>query len=388
MLDEDLRPQPPVNDASTAGRGTGGALNAGGRPNQGGRGNGGRPVGRAGSGGFPSGGSPQRAGSPSFGGNPGGMTGFGGYAAGFNCGMRPPDCYVNCVCDTGGDLPLCEEECFGQPCSQPNCVGCGDCYSDCMCNNQDPFYCDGLCFGWDAGMPSEVCMGSSGESFTCPAFASGGPQFAGCCLSPTECGVRSDSAQLFGLPNGCIAVDRLYEKGVPDTSCDVGAPFPGCCRPDGTCGVAFDIFGLGCLPGPFAGGARRCGVQNPGPCCEPSGTPACEDPAIADCVCAADPFCCEQFWDESCVAQVDTEGCGTCQDPTQDAGVGCPDGMKRCGGLCVAPQPEIGCGTDSCAACPAPPANAAAVCQAGACEFECDAGFTRVGDLCEAQVQP
>jgi hypothetical protein len=44
--------------------------------------------------------------------------------------------------------------------------------------------------------------------------------------------------------------------------------------------------------------------SNDGPCCEAaqSGT-GCEDAAVTQCTCNLDPYCCEEFWDEICVAQ-------------------------------------------------------------------------------------
>ena len=46
-------------------------------------------------------------------------------------------------------------------------------------------------------------------------------------------------------------------------------------------------------------------------CCT-TGGPGCSDSAVAACVCAADPFCCETAWDAQCIAQVSQFGCGSC----------------------------------------------------------------------------
>lgn len=45
------------------------------------------------------------------------------------------------------------------------------------------------------------------------------------------------------------------------------------------------------------------GTTNDGPCCEAaqSGT-GCEDAAVTQCVCDLDPYCCQEQWDEYCVA--------------------------------------------------------------------------------------
>ncbi len=46
-------------------------------------------------------------------------------------------------------------------------------------------------------------------------------------------------------------------------------------------------------------------------CCE-TGLLGCSDDAIAGCVCASDPYCCEVEWDAQCVEEVETFGCGAC----------------------------------------------------------------------------
>ena len=39
------------------------------------------------------------------------------------------------------------------------------------------------------------------------------------------------------------------------------------------------------------------------------------DPAIEQCVCAEDSFCCESEWDALCISEVNEFGCGTCDVP-------------------------------------------------------------------------
>ena len=43
-----------------------------------------------------------------------------------------------------------------------------------------------------------------------------------------------------------------------------------------------------------------CGEPTAGSCCEPNGTPACDDGACCASVCSYDPFCCETEWDSIC----------------------------------------------------------------------------------------
>lgn len=61
-----------------------------------------------------------------------------------------------------------------------------------------------------------------------------------------------------------------------------------------------------------AGGISSGGAPN-GSCCQPSQGRGCAaDRSIESCVCAADAFCCNGAWDEKCVSQVDSLGCGMC----------------------------------------------------------------------------
>lgn len=49
-----------------------------------------------------------------------------------------------------------------------------------------------------------------------------------------------------------------------------------------------------------------------GDCCEASGFPGCPDQDVQQCVCGADPFCCQVEWDARCAAEVEGLGCGVC----------------------------------------------------------------------------
>lgn len=50
----------------------------------------------------------------------------------------------------------------------------------------------------------------------------------------------------------------------------------------------------------------------PDDCCVDNEGPGCLDAEIAACVCAQDPYCCSYTWDDVCVGYVDSFGCGTC----------------------------------------------------------------------------
>lgn len=79
-----------------------------------------------------------------------------------------------------------------------------------------------------------------------------------------------------------------------------------------------------------------------GGCCEILATPGCDDPAVQDCVCMQDAFCCDTAWDEVCVEQVATFGCGDC-----GGGMPPPPGVSSC---CSA-QASAGCDDQAIADC-------------------------------------
>ena len=100
-----------------------------------------------------------------------------------------------------------------------------------------------------------------------------------------------------------------------------------------------------------------------GDCCEGHGGPACDDEAIAQCVCEQDPFCCDQLWDEFCADAVDFLGCGVC-DPIDTGGRG----------SCCEAKPEPGCEQPDVEAC---------VCgyDPFCCEYEWDGACVSLVDL-------
>lgn len=90
---------------------------------------------------------------------------------------------------------------------------------------------------------------------------------------------------------GCPADPRL-EMCVCDAD-------PFCCDTewDGKCvAVSINACGQEC-------GGGGDGGPPPGDCCSVGDGTGCEDPGITECVCDADPFCCEEQWDDLCVGQ-------------------------------------------------------------------------------------
>lgn len=79
---------------------------------------------------------------------------------------------------------------------------------------------------------------------------------------------------------------------------------------------------------------------------------------------------------------VATGGTGGVSTGGSGGATGCPSGQKKCGGVCVVPNPGIGCNLTDCTACPQPPANSTWFCNNATCDFTCTAGYVKQGQTC------
>ncbi len=147
-------------------------------------------------------------------------------------------------------------------------------------------------------------------------------QWDGQCVQEVElfgCGMCED------MDLGCCGAHEspsCDDEGVAQCVC---AQDSYCCETswDGQCAEEVELFGCG-----------MCGGGDD-PCCLPHGSPGCVDPEVAACVCEDNPYCCEQMWDEACVAAVADLGCGICEDEgaccEAHGGLGCADqGVEAC----------------------------------------------------------
>jgi hypothetical protein len=111
---------------------------------------------------------------------------FGGGGSGGGAGGNPPtpaecsaplcngcgDCFSQCVCDGTGDAETCDNICSsGDPgtgtssdvCEYPEC-GCDSCLDTCLCQGIDQGTCSSLCFKGDAPGPTVQDPGSDDPS--------------------------------------------------------------------------------------------------------------------------------------------------------------------------------------------------------------------------------
>ena len=269
------------------------------------------------------------------------------------CGLYCPEC-GDALCDGAAaeDCVSCTADCgdcVGDCCASNGTIGCEDpAVQACVCDI-DPFCC---AVTWDA-----ICVGGAQlDCDACPPCGDGlcdEAIFEGCHNCEEDCGVCAGDCCEAGDEAGCdeplvsgcvcaqdayccavewdglcveIATDacELYCASCGDGSCnievgedcatcpvDCGSPCPTC--GDGTCDPDFDE-DCGTCP-------LDCGFCE-GECCETHVSPGCEDPFATQCVCDADPYCCDLFWDQTCVEEAsDLCGvvCATCGDGTCEA---------------------------------------------------------------------
>jgi plastocyanin len=257
-----------------------------------------------------------------------------------NCGTCPGDCGGPCVdgscCEANGSPGCADADVNACVCALDGacCDGAWDelcvlfAVEYCELGDQCAFVCgDGTC---DAGESCDSCSEDCGACSTCgDGVCDPDEHCAGCA---TDCGACEGSC--------CEAHDG---PGCDDDSvalcvCDIGDPW--CCEVEWD-GLCVEVAKSGC-------GACQ-PEETTGPCCEAHGGLSCDDPAVADCVCADQPFCCDGKWDEFCAeaASACGGGCGdTCGDGTcsvAESCENCPLDCGACQGPCCEAHDGTGC---------------------------------------------
>lgn len=109
-----------------------------------------------------------------------------------------------------------------------------------------------------------------------------------------------------------------------------------CCA-DGWDQSCVDVAGSEC--------AGSCSCEVAGDCCTPNDGLGCREETCEDCVCAGDPTCCNELWDQFCVDRANAECAANCSCDVADCcsghgGLGCDE--LRCQ-QCVCGQDEPCC---------------------------------------------
>lgn len=239
----------------------------------------------------------------------------------------PQDCPAACgdgACNGMETNMSCPQDCL--PCAHPVCqagdklaLGCGDPCVDMVCA-QDTYCCDTAWDGQCVGAVKNVCgTDCCGDGMCSGEDCNSCPQDCGACPPPPEC---AHSVCVVGAlldPTKCFdpCVD---ETCMADAACCMGSP-PAW---NGDCTI---LAQMTCGPDPCV--SAVC-MQDPS-CCDTDWTQACVDLAAATCmvsctcahpvcaegpkldpacdpcaagICAADPYCCDNNWDNLCVGEV------------------------------------------------------------------------------------
>lgn len=144
-----------------------------------------------------------------------------------------------------------------------------------------------------AGRPSGGTPGIAGAPARAgaPNGGAGGGETS-CCAPHGSVGCKSP-----GIEKCVCGWDPVCCQASWDDAC-VATARDAC----GACGEG----GKGGSAGAPIGGAPQ------GPCCAEHPAPGCNEVRVESCVCASDPYCCQQSWDAACVARVSINRCGTC----------------------------------------------------------------------------
>ena len=285
----------------------------------------------------------------------------------FGCGScsEGPGC-GNGQCDADENCQICPEDCGfcggdGDCCQANGTPGCSDpAIQSCVCAD-DAFCCD---TEWDNICAEEV------ENFECGDCGGGGAECAdgqcdggeNCETCPEDCGPCEGGGACCEAHDGPGCDD-------PTVQACVCAEDSFCCEYswDGICVGEVEELGCGSCSGGGCGDGQcldpedciicpeDCGECQGASCCQPHETPGCDDPAVQACVCAEDAYCCEQMWDDICVDEVTSLGCGNCGGDGPQCGNGECEGGENCGvcpqdcgecdgqGDCCAPHETPGC---------------------------------------------
>jgi hypothetical protein len=234
-----------------------------------------------------------------------------------DCGECPPAVCGDDVCEDGEETcDECPEDCG----VCPSVCGDGTCQLDESCET-----CSDDCGPCAAGCGDDVCTIDE----TCESCALDCGVCVGNCCEEQE-GPGCDAA----LVKECVCAEDAFccesewdgvcvaqVESLACAACDVVKCGDGLCDPEvencdkcpqdcGACPVCGDgkcDANENCESCP-----GDCGECTPA-CCETSPNPGCADDLVIEaCVCAQDFFCCFFGWDQVCVNQVESFGCGNC----------------------------------------------------------------------------
>lgn len=279
-------------------------------------------------------------------------------AATENCGSCPADC---------GPCVPAPPECAAK--TTPGCPGCA--CEKCVCDD-DKYCCD---TAWDNQCVAECTAAKCGGK--CPAAV-------------TWCGDGKCSA---GETNAKCPQDCPKASVCGDGSCAGNETCATCAGDCGFCAGGAAVSGCG---NGKCDATEHCGVcpKDCGVCltdCAPTAaksTPGCPGCACEQEVCAKDPFCCKNAWDNLCVAACQELSGGKCPkqlcgDTVCSGTETCESCLKDCGacacgdGKCQSSESDVSCPAD-CLKCGDGKCSAGE--SAATCAQDCDYGSCKDSD--------
>ncbi|MFM7052292.1 MAG: hypothetical protein ACKOYN_09195 [Planctomycetota bacterium] len=257
-----------------------------------------------------------------------------------NAGCQDEVCCAG-VCNTD---PACCTEAWDEGCAtlaRAICCGvpgCGDnCAGSCLESHTTPFCSDPACceavcrfepyccdVRWDTSCviaARQTCFGgcgqiSSGNCFNahdtagcsigeCCSTVCDDPMFAYCCIEgwDADCATQARKVCDEFLPQcGDIGLDGCNVPHAGPACADAGC-CDSVCKADAFC--CDSEWDEACVQLVYTSAdcdryQFDCGSPCAGTCCEPHGTPWCNDKACCEAVCLEDNFCCTVQWDEFC----------------------------------------------------------------------------------------
>lgn len=212
---------------------------------------------------------------------------------------------------------------------------------------------------------SDTTDGTTGGETTTVATMTTGPQPTTTGVSVTATVTTVGPSDTGSVDGPCCAASGqpgcAEDPGIAECVCEVDRF---CCESvwDDVCAEKVVSLGCGiCDPGPSTVTVTTSPTtsdvttgeppDNVGACCTEHPETGCELPAISDCVCAAEPSCCNDEWHQGCVDAVDAYGCGVCPpDPsdTTDPDTGIPPDNTE---SCCSTHASTGCEYEAIADC-------------------------------------
>jgi hypothetical protein len=207
------------------------------------------------------------------------------------------------------------------------CSGCGANLADGSCGGGTTYTCDAgthtLCQGVSCSSATYLCTNDGGtwqwrtgnacddsNACTTGTYCSGGACTGGSAVNLCWDGICNCGETSTTCPGDC---------GTSTGDCCTVHANPGCTVPAiQNCVCGYDYFCCNtawdsyCVSEVESYGCGTCSGGGPGDCCTAHSTPGCTNGSIQSCVCAGDPDCCATQWDSVCVSEVSSFGCGAC----------------------------------------------------------------------------